>query len=98
MIALWVDQRIRQQSGGRRSLNERMLSLVRSRPDVQLTTDDLLRVLSKGRSSGDAAALRSFVLDGVTIALPARLAENCGEFRATCRLKSLLRSDRRAMR
>jgi predicted metalloprotease with PDZ domain len=78
VIALWVDQRIREQSGGHSSLNERMLSLVRSKPDVELTTDYLLSVLSKSMSSEDAAALHGFVLDGATIPLPAQLADNCG--------------------
>ena len=83
MIALWVDQRIRVDSGGRSTLDERMLSLVRRKPEVPLTTHYLLSVFSQGMSSKDAAALRSLVLDGVTIPLPASLANNCGDLTRT---------------
>jgi predicted metalloprotease with PDZ domain len=78
MIALWVDQKVRQNSGGSSSLDERMLHLVRSKPDVPLTTDYLLSALGQGMSPEDAAALRSFVVDGVNIPLPASLAGDCG--------------------
>jgi predicted metalloprotease with PDZ domain len=81
MIAMWVDQRIREGSESHSSLDERMLSLVRSKPDIPLTTDYLLSVLSKGLSPEDAVALRSFVLDGVTIPLPERFADNCGNLK-----------------
>jgi predicted metalloprotease with PDZ domain len=79
MIALWVDQKVHQNSGGSSSLDERMLSLVRNKRDVSLTTDYLLSALSKGMSAEDAAALRSFVVDGVTIPLPESLAGDCGD-------------------
>lgn len=81
MIALWLDQRIRQESGGRDTLDERMFSLVRSKPDVHLTTDYLLSMLDKAMQPQDVAALRSFVVDGATVPLPEKLVGDCGELK-----------------
>ncbi len=78
MIALWVDQRIRQNTAGKSSLDETMLSLLQKKPVRQLNTDFLLSFLSEGMSKQDAAALRSFVEMGITIPLPESPALDCG--------------------
>jgi predicted metalloprotease with PDZ domain len=78
MIALWLDDRLRKDSAGRISLDERMFSLVKDHPDVFLTTDYLLSALSHGLSPQEAADLRSFVETGVTIPLPHELPGGCG--------------------
>jgi predicted metalloprotease with PDZ domain len=78
MIALWVDERIRQFSAGKSSLDERMFSLLQKKPDRYLTTEFLLSVLSEGMSNEDVSALRSFVELGNNIPLPKNLALHCG--------------------
>lgn len=78
VVALWVDQRIRQNTAGKSSLDGRMFSLLQRKPSRHLNSDFLLSVLSKGMSNDDAVALRSFVEQGKTIPLPERLAFDCG--------------------
>jgi predicted metalloprotease with PDZ domain len=78
MIALWLDDRLRKNSGGRVSLDERMFSLVKDRSDQLLTTAYLLSILSVGLSSQESADLRSFVESGVTIPLPTEIPSGCG--------------------
>jgi hypothetical protein len=55
-----------------------MFSLLRSKPDIPLTTDYLLTSLEAGMSAEEAAALRSFVVDSVTVPVPEQLALNRG--------------------
>jgi predicted metalloprotease with PDZ domain len=78
MIALWLDDRLRKNSARRSSLDERMFSLVKDHPEVLLTTDYLLSILSLGLSSQEAADLHSFVESGVTIPLPHEVPSDCG--------------------
>jgi predicted metalloprotease with PDZ domain len=79
IIALWTDQVIRRNTSNHDSLDHRMFSLLRSKPDIPLTTDYLLSSLEAGMSAEEVAALRSFVVDGVTVPLPEELTLNCGE-------------------
>jgi len=79
MIALWLDDRLRRNSSGRSSLDERMFSLVKVKPDTLLTTEYLLSKLSQGLRPEEAADLRSFVESGATIPLPQQVPGRCGE-------------------
>ncbi|MGA9127309.1 MAG: hypothetical protein WB425_04145 [Terracidiphilus sp.] len=78
MIALWLDDRLRNDSAGRISLDERMASLVNNKPDTLLTTESLLAMLSRDLRPEEAADLRSFVESGATIPLPRQLPGGCG--------------------
>jgi predicted metalloprotease with PDZ domain len=77
VIALWLDQRIRQKSSNERSLDDCMLALLES-PEKQLSTDFLIASLTKDLPPEDNISLRSFVKDGATVQLPAKLEPNCG--------------------
>ena len=79
MIALWLDDRLRKDSAGRISLDERMFSLVKDKLDTLLTTEYLLSMLSQGLKPEETADLRSFVESGVTIPLPRQLSGGCGD-------------------
>lgn len=81
MIAIWLDDRLRKNSADRSSLDDRMISLVRHKRDMVLTTDSLLTALSQGLSPQEAADLRSFVEEGVTIPPPRQVPGGCGDLK-----------------
>jgi predicted metalloprotease with PDZ domain len=79
VIALWLDQRLRKNSGNARSLDNCMLDLLNTEvPAKKLTTASLISSLVKDLSTEDAAFFRSFVEDGTTISLPEKLELDCG--------------------
>lgn len=67
VIALWLDETIRRNSGGSRCLDDAMFALVNDKREPRISTESMLRSLSRDLSPADAAALRSFVVDGVTV-------------------------------
>jgi predicted metalloprotease with PDZ domain len=76
VIALWLDETIRRDSGNKSSLDDRMLTLLGPK-DSQLTTESLIAVLCDGLSNENREQLRSFVEDGETVPLPKELEPGC---------------------
>ena len=56
VIALWLDQTIRRDSSGHRSLDDVMFALAGNKPGPRILTDSMLQALRRDRSAADSSA------------------------------------------